>query len=92
MLQRIPFCDRQMVGRGRPRGAGDPVDFWFDGGWWEVEAVHGHTQPNEVVIRDPNRAVRSVPLADLRASVAWEDGSWVRLPPKGQLPALVLSD
>ncbi len=75
--------DSQVVGRGGPRGVHDRVDFWFDGGWWEVEVVANEAEPGQVVIRDPSRVVRFVPLEDLRASVLWIDGSWGAVPPAG---------
>ena len=82
LMQRV--YQQQVVGRGGTRGVNDRVDLWFDGGWWEVEVVANEAEPGQVVIRDPNRVVRSVPLVDLRASVAWMDGSWGAVPPAGE--------
>ena len=80
----LKVCQPQVVRRGNPRGIHDKVDFWVDDGWWEVEVVASEAEPGQVVIRDPSRAVRSVPLADLRASVMWLDGSWDVVPTAGQ--------
>ena len=66
----------QVVGRGATRNVHAMVDFWFDGGWWEVEVIADKAESGQVVIRDPSRVVRAVPLRDLRASVTWLDGSW----------------
>ena len=89
LLRRCPafmqsVSHAQVVGRGGPRGVHDRVDFWFDDGWWEVEVVASEAEPGQVVIRDQNRVVRSVPLEDLRASALWMDGTWGAVPPAGQ--------